>query len=351
MSKFINKAHAAMSLIGALAIQPNIGAQEVKMNLPTNVSYDRFVMRAKLNFAHGDEKAEDPLFGGVYNIIKDVCILINNTEPHYKKTGVNLYTDGFKRQGREHNKIDYSDLPDAFTQNIEYNFSGSETILGGVQVPDGVFGMDLRHTSQGNQTYNSVELVVNLGDIHAMFKTVNDTALESVTIEVYGLELFHDAASLKALAIDGKRYAELVLKEERRKVLDTAIADVFTLQAQGAQSNGIYLSDIEVVQLDEGGAPVPFTDENAVVKVKIAEFDFASYPVWMLRKLQNEKRVESVPPNMLIVPLVQGVTGLGGLSPAQMATGATLEIMGNEIDGQEGATMLNVLKTYSYKIA
>lgn len=351
MSKFIQKAHLNAVLLGTITVANAGAAQLVKFDLPTNVMYDKITLRTKFGFKHGDDKAMNPKFGGIYNIFKDVCVNINNTEPHWEKTGVNLYTDNFRRSGRENNDLNYSNLPDEHIQNFDYCFQGSQSVLGGIAVPDGAFALDLRHTAAGNQTYNSVRLEMNLNPLSEIFNDVNDTAIETMTIEVWAAQLWHDAQSLQILSVTSKRYAEIITEEERKKVTDTELPCVFNIEMQGRIDQGVYLSDLEIVQVDEGGNPIAFDDENAVVSVKIGGETYCTSPIWALRKEQNDRRIEDVPPNMLFVPLIQRVTGLGGVSPTDLSQGVTLTVKANGMAGQTGAVQMNVLKSFTYKTA
>lgn len=351
MSRFINKPHACTYLLASLVFASGGAQQTIRETLADNVVYEKFILKVKPTFEHGEQKAKNPKFGGIYNLIKDVSICINTTEKHYQHSGMELYVDNFVKEGRERNGADYFDLPDSLVQNIDYNFNGRNSILGGVAVPNGAYALDLRHTSAGNQTFNSVELVVTSGQISDVFEQINDTALKDLTIEVYGVELFHNNQSRQRLAIDRQRYAELKPRKDARKIQDTAVINTFTLEPLGAASDGVNLSDIVIVQLDEAGMPVAFDNENEIVSVMIGEQEFYQNPIWNIRKDQNEARIEPVPPNVLIIPLVQFASGFGGLTPAELFAGATLELKANKNDGQTGETCLHVLKSYTHKLS
>ena len=347
MSQFLNKAHLATVLLGTLAIDAGAGSQVATLDLQTPRMFDRFILRTTFDFEHGETAAQGQKFGGIYNIIQNARIEVNGADKRFMKTGRDLYVDGFKRDGREENNLNYSDLPERHIQNIEYCFSGAKSILGGIQVLDGVFALDLRHSEAGVNTFNSVQLILEIGTIHDVFDSVNSTAMTGLNIEVYGVELFHDEQSSKRLALDGKRYAEIVTKSENRKIADTALESVFNLALVGRTNQGVYLSDLTIYQVDADGRPIPFDDENAIVEVMIGDQDFCKMPIWQIRKMQSKARLQPVPPNILFVPLVQPQSGFGGLSPADLATGATLRIKAN---GENNETYLDLRKTYTYKV-
>jgi len=349
MSIYLNKPHSNAVLIATSVIALDNLAQSTKIDIPTDAIYERIILRLNGSFEHGATKAAQPKFGGIYNLLKSAAIVRNGSDRLWPVTGVKLYEDNFIRSGVEGNNLNYSDLPDKFTQNVAYPFSGRSSILGGVTVPDAAFALDLRHTAAGNQTYNSLRLHIEFGTLSDCFNQIADTALTNLTVEVWAIEQFHDAQTRKALEIEKTRHAEIIPIYEVKTVTDFTARTEFNLDALGDKPNGSYLSDIVVTQLDEQGNPVFFDDENALVCVTINGFDCSTYPVWLIREMQNKSRVGDLPPNMLLIPIKQVGTGMGGLSYSDLSANTKLEVQANSVEGQTGETQLHVEKNYTLK--
>ena len=351
MSNLIPAPHQCLELIENIVVPVENGAQEIRRNLVTPKIFSHFVLRLKTEFNHGGDKASGQKFGGIYNLIKNASILLDSGEAHHKRSAADFYVDSFIREGMERNDLDYNNVPNEFTQNINYNFDGRGTVLGGAIIPDGAFALDLRHTSAGVNTFNSVELVLDIGTVHDVFQEVNDTSLSGLTIEVWGERIYHTDASRQRLGVKNTSYAETVTLHDIRKIDDVTLVNQFLLRPVNDPASAVGLSDVVIMQLDEGGNPIPFTDENAIISVLLGQ-EGAAYcqaPLWYWRDAQNRFRRQPLPPNMLHITTFQRATALGGISAEMLFNGVVLEVMANNIPNQDGATKLIVQKNYAYK--
>jgi len=324
---------------------------ELIQAIETNNIYERFTLRTKVKFAHGENKARNPKFGGIYNLIKSAKIRYNNDADHFKVSATDLYVDTFTRSGRENNDVNYQNLPNELTHNIEYCFSGRQSILNGVTVPNAAFGLDLRHSQErGNQTFNSLNLHLEVGTIHDVFNDVNDTAIESITFEIWGEQLIHTQQSAEFYGVATTLYAETINKHDmKEKIADVTQPCEFTLEPVGERNQNVNLSDFTIVQLDQNSVAVPFDDDNAKLVIMVGEHEYCSTPIWRLRKSQNAARLQPMPPNVLHVTLRLSGTEFGGLGTRELFGNARIFVKANEVQGQVGETQLRLLKTYTFK--
>lgn len=356
MTEFINRPHSnhvfltSVALSAAELSSPN----PVLIPLETNVMFERFIYRITPKMSHGDVKPKDPKYGGLYNLIQSASIRknSNNEDVSFKMRAIDLYNDCFARTGREKNDFDYFNPPAEFTQNVQHCFSGRGHSVNNLAADDNLFGLDLRHTSAGVNTFNKVEIMMETGTLENVYHDVGDSVLDELTIEVFGVQMFHTQDSKTVYRLSGtSRYGEINSSHDDRRITDTSLTQVFNIEPVGTAQDNANLSDIIVTQLDDKGQPIAFNDENKKVIIKVGQFDYFSAPIWAIREDQNGQRIQPVPDNVLIIRPVM-VGGLfAGLSNNELGVGAALCIDANGADGEEDSVpSLFLQKSYTRKL-
>jgi len=338
MSRFLNIHHSCLVMLPAIVVSTELPNQTVTIDVPTNAVYNNMQLRMKIKTK--GEGLENIKFGGFANIIKTACIRIDGDKTRYHVSGLDIYNDAFLRNGREaEGPQDLGD--DGICHTLDYNFTGRGFGL------DQAYALDLRHDKdRGNQTYNTVRLELEIGNLADVFSSVGQASIDSFVIEVWAEQLFSTAESRARLSAGASYFAEVIRTSESRKISEVGARQFFTVEQVGTAS----LADMTITQLDEAGQPVPFNDEKMLISVTIEGEELCTAPLWFYRRRENNLRVDALPPNMAHISTLKLRGHFGGISSSYLRSDAVqLSVTANDADGQTGNTCLIVCKSYARK--